>query len=173
MFRIECAFIAMVTVIVASNVLVLFPINDWLTWGAFPYTISFLITELSTRFHGPSKARIIVYTGFAAGVAISFILSTPRIALASAFAFLFSQLLDIAVFTRLRQSSTWWFAPLAASILASAVDSAMFWSFAFFGEDLPFVTWAIGDTFVKFAVDLVMLVPFRMAIGRGLARAER
>ncbi len=164
MFRLEFAFIAMVAVIVASNVLVLFPINDWLTWGAFPYAVSFLITELTTRFHGASKARRVVYIGFAVGVVISVVLSTPRIALASAFAFLFSQLLDIAAFSKLRQSSTWWLAPLGASMLASAVDSAMFWSFAFYGEDLPFVTWAIGDTCVKFAVDLVMLLPFRMAV---------
>ena len=29
----------------ASNIAVQFPINDWLTWGALTYPVSFLVTE--------------------------------------------------------------------------------------------------------------------------------
>jgi len=170
MLRIELAFIAMVAVVVVSNVAVLFPINDWLTWGAFSYPVSFLITEMTAWFHGSKKARNVVYVGFAVGIMISIVLSTPRIAMASGCAFLFSQLLDITVFGRLRNISVWWVAPIGASMLASMVDSALFWSLAFYGEDVPFVTWAIGDTFVKFAVDMLMLLPFRMAFAKQIAR---
>jgi uncharacterized PurR-regulated membrane protein YhhQ (DUF165 family) len=166
LLRIEIAYLAMITLIVTSNVLVLYPINDWLTWAAFPYAISYLISELSVNLFGTKKARSIVYTGFTVGVLISFGLSTPRIAIASGIAFLFSQLLDIAIFRRLRQNSTWWIAPLSASILASLADSAMFWTIGFYGEDVPIITWALGDTAVKFAVDIGMLVPFRIAISK-------
>ncbi len=164
MFPIQYAFLAMVIVITTSNILVQFPINEWLTWGAFPYPIAFLITELTTRFHGAKKARSVAYTGFALGVAASVILSTPRIGMASGVAFLISQLLDIKVFNRLRQFSLWWLAPLAASILASFIDSILFWTLAFYGERLPFITWALGDTLVKFSIDILMLLPFRVFI---------
>lgn len=99
----KCAPILFMMIVVAtSNYLVQFPINDWLTFGAFTYPISFVITELTNRLHGPKIARQVVYVGFILAVALSIWTSTPRIAAASGFAFLISQLLDIAIFTKLR-----------------------------------------------------------------------
>lgn len=159
----------MILIVAASNYFVQFGINDWLTWGAFTYPISFLVTELTNRFHGPKIARKVVYAGFAAGVLFSLYLSTPKIALASGAAFLVSQLLDILIFNRLRLAP-WWYAPFFASVVASVVDSTIFWNLAFIGEGLPLLTLAIGDTLVKIAVDLSMLTPFRLAIRRSLAK---
>ena len=48
--------IAMAVIVVASNVLVQYPINDWLTWGAFTYPAAFLVTDLTNRALGPSRA---------------------------------------------------------------------------------------------------------------------
>ncbi len=155
----------MILVIASSNYLVQFPLNDWLTWGAFPYPFSFLVTEVTNRFHGPKKARLIVYIGFMFGVVLSFLLSTPRIAAASGAAFLTAQLLDILLFTRWRQGD-WWQAPLIASVAASFIDTAVFWTIAFLGEDLPWVQWSIGDYAVKVAMDLALLYPFRVLINR-------
>lgn len=163
MYRIEYAYLAMIAVVSASNYLVQFPINDWLTCGAFTYPASFLVTELTNRFYGPKQARKVVYVGFVIAVILSIWLATPKIALASGMAFLVSQLLDIAVFNRLRNGA-WWYAPFFASLLASIVDTGMFWSIAFWGEDLPVLTWATGDFGIKFAMDVAMLTPFRMAI---------
>lgn len=163
MFSITSSMVAMIAIVMASNYLVSFPINDWLTWGAFTYPFTFLITELTNRAHGPQKARKVVYVGFALAVLLSIWLATPKIALASGTAFLFSQLLDIAVFNRLRQA-TWWYAPFFASFAASIVDSAIFWNMAFWGEDLPMLTWMLGDTCVKFIFDIALLGPFRLAI---------
>jgi uncharacterized PurR-regulated membrane protein YhhQ (DUF165 family) len=157
------AFMAMAAIVIASNILVLFPINDWLTWGAFPYPISFLITELTNRRYGPKTARKIVYVGFAFAVVLSIWLATPKIAFASGTAFLVSQLLDIYVFNQFRQA-TWWYAPLFASLAASIIDATLFWNIAFFNESVPLVTWAVGDTSVKVAIDLIMLAPFRLAL---------
>lgn len=163
MFKIATAYAAMIFIVVISNYLVQFPINNWLTWGALPYPISFLITELTNRFYGPKKARNVVYVGFSIAVILSIWLSTPKIALASGSAFLCAQLLDVYVFDTLRRKP-WWYAPFFASFSASALDAIIFWNIAFYGENLPILTWAIGDTAVKFAIDLGMLYPFRLAI---------
>jgi len=163
MFSIPVAYFLMMVLVAASNYLVQFPINDWLTWGALPYPMTFLVTELTNRFYGPKQARKVVYVGFALAVLLSMSLATPRIALASGLAFFCSQLLDIYVFTKIRQSA-WWIAPLCASGLASLVDTVIFWNVAFYGENLPYLTWACGDLTFKCLMDIALLSPFRFII---------
>lgn len=157
-------YVAMMLIIASSNYLVQYPVNAWLTWGAISYPLSFLVTELATYQFGAKQARNVVYLGFAWGVTLSFWLSSPRIALASGTAFLISQLLDIAVFSSLRRASSWWFAPLGASVSASLIDTILFWSLAFGGEGGFYLTLALGDLAIKIAIDLGMLAPFRWAI---------
>lgn len=154
--------LAMTVIVAASNVLVQYPINDWLTWGAFTYPVAFLITDLTNRAFGPQRARQVVFAGFALAVVLSFVLATPRIALASGTAFLVAQLLDVSIFDRLRSRGTWWTAPLVSSSIASAVDTALFFSIAFAGTMVPWVTLGLGDFAVKLAIALSMLIPFRM-----------
>lgn len=147
---------AMTLVVVASNVLVQFPVNgevgdlqlaDILTWGAFTYPFAFLVTDLANRRYGPSVARRIVFVGFMLAVICS-ILVPPllfrygliefetaadrlvRIATASGAAFLIAQLLDVTVFNWLRRLS-WWRAPVFSSLSGSVVDTAIFFSVAF------------------------------------------
>lgn len=156
---------AMGVLIVASNILVEMPINDWLTWGALTYPVCFLVTDLTNRARGPVAARRVVYVGFGVGVAASLVLADPRIAAASGAAFLTAQLLDVVIFDRLRRAS-WWQAPLASSLLGSAVDTALFFSLAFAFTGLPWMTWAVGDFGVKVAVALAMLLPFRLLMPR-------
>ncbi len=157
-------FAAMAAVVVASNVLVQFPVNDWLTWGAFTYPVAFLVTDLTNRRLGPEAARRVAVAGFVAAVLLSIWLATPRIALASGTAFLTAQLLDVTLFDRLRRRP-WWQAPLASSTLASTWDTAVFFSLAFAGTGLPWVTWAVGDLGVKLAMALALLIPFRALMG--------
>lgn len=159
--------LAMTVVVVASNWLVQFPINDVLTWGAISYPFSFLVTDLTTRLQGPERARRVVWIGFALAVLLSIWLATPRIALASGAAFLAGQLLDIQVFQRLRAGS-WWRAPLASSTLGSVVDTALFFSLAFAGTGLPWVTLALGDLAVKLLLAVLALAPFRAVLGLAL-----
>ena len=73
----------MIAVVVVSNIAVQFPINDWLTWGAFTYPFAFLVTDLSNRAFGPARARQVILVGFLLAVVLSIIASTPRIAVAS------------------------------------------------------------------------------------------
>lgn len=168
--RLWPALVAMVAVVVASNVLVQFPLNDWLTFGAFTYPLAFLVTDLCNRRFGPAQARQVVWIGFACAVLLSLWLATPRIALASGAAFLAAQLLDISVFDRLRRLP-WWQAPLISSVLASTLDTALFFSLAFAGTELPWVTLAVGDLAFKLGMALLMLLPFRLLLPLISARA--
>lgn len=152
--------LAMVAIVTVSNVAVQYPINDWLTYGALTYPVSFLVTDLTNRAHGPARTRRVVYAGFAVAVVLSVVLAGWRIALASGTAFLLAQLADVAVFDRLRRLR-WWVAPLGSSLLASALDTAFFFTLAFAGTGLPWITWGLGDYGVKAGLALAMLVPFR------------
>lgn len=137
--RFAVAVVAMVAVVAASNYLVQFPVQaeigginlaDLLTWGAFTYPLAFLVTDLTNRQFGPAGARMVVVVGFAVAVVLSVWLASPRIAIASGSAFLLAQLLDVAIFHRLRQAA-WWRAPLISSIVGSALDTLIFFSLAF------------------------------------------
>lgn len=153
---------AMTVIVVASNYLVQFPVNDWITWGAFTYPIAFLVTDLTNRVFGPARARQVVYVGFVLAVVLSIALATPRIALASGTAFLVAQLLDVRIFDRLKERGGWWTAPLVSSSIGSAIDTALFFSIAFAGTTVPWITLGLGDFAVKLALALSMLIPFRV-----------
>lgn len=159
------AIAAMIGLIAASNYLVQFPINDWLTWGALLFPVCFLVTDLTNRAFGAAHTRKMVLIAFPVAILVSMLLATPRIGLASGTAFLVGQMLDVSVFDRLRRSS-WWQAPLISSILASAVDTALFFSLAFYATPVPWVTLGIGDFGVKVVLAMAMLVPFRLLMPR-------
>jgi queuosine precursor transporter len=157
------AIIAMMLVIASSNYLVQIEINKWLTWGAFTYPFSFFITEIINRFYGPKKARQVVYIGFTIAVALGLMFMNQQIAFASSVAFLASQLLDIGIFNQLRKAR-WWLAPGVASLLASFVDTLIFFYLAFYGQEVSWLQLGFGDLGIKLLMDLLLLLPFRMAL---------
>ena len=87
-----------------------------------------------------------------------------RIAFGSGIAFLSAQLLDVQIFDKLRKKK-WYIAPLTSSVIASIVDTSLFFSISFYGTGVPWVTLSLGDLMVKLFVALLMLIPFRLAIG--------
>ncbi len=151
----------MALVVGASNYLVSIPINDWLVWGALTYPLAFLVNDLVNRFYGASIARRVVYVGFAVGVALSLSVEgiEQRVAIASGTAFLVAQLLDVAIFDRLR-SQRWWIAPSVSSALSTIVDTVLFFGIAFAGTGLPWQQWATGDLAVKWGVAAVSVVVY-------------
>lgn len=193
------AILAMAAVVLASNILVQFLLGDWLTWGALTYPVAFLVTDVINRVYGVSAARRVVLAGFAAGVVCSIIAAglnatTLRIALASGTAFLTAQMLDVWVFDRLR-NRIWWSAPLASSLLGSAVDTMIFFTMAFspalsfidpsadigwanetvpllgYGTALPlWVSLGLADWLVKLTLAALSLVPFRIIVNTILRR---
>lgn len=152
--------LAMALVIALSNILVQHPINDWLTWGAFSYPLVFLVSDLSNRALGPLAARRVAWVGFAVAVLLSLALAPWRIAVASGSAFLIAQLMDIGLFNRWRRQ-TWWKAPLIGSLVASVVDTAVFFFLAFAGTDMDWLPLAIGDVAVKAVMAAVLLAPYK------------
>ncbi len=199
--RLLVAVAAMVVVVTASNILVQFPVEaslgpihlgDLLTWGAFTYPFAFLVTDLTNRHEGPRRARLVVVVGFIVALGLSAVLATPRIAIASASAFLLGQLLDISVFSRLR-NRVWFLPPLAASLFGSLLDTLVFFTIAFapalgfvdalfgmkdgslgfgapwlgIGAEVPLWTsLATGDFLVKFLAALFLLAPYRLLMGK-------
>lgn len=162
------AVCAMCAVVVGSNILVQYPINQWLTWGAISYPVAFLVSDLLNRRFGPGSARRVAVFGFVVAVVFSIWVATPRIALASGLAFLLAQLLDIQVFDRLREQR-WWRAPLLAGIAGATLDTFIFFSVAFAGTGIDWVSLLAGDLAVKLIVNATMLAPFR-ALMWNLAR---
>ena len=162
-------------VVLSSNFLVQFPfnyygLNEILTYGAFSYPVAFLITDLANRTYGKNIARKIVYLGFFIGIIFTLIFSTNfadlisiRIAIGSGSAFLVAQLLDVQIFDKLRKNS-WYVAPLISSSIGSVVDTFLFFSIAFFGTGVSWITLSLGDLSVKIFVALVMLIPFRLLL---------
>ncbi len=192
--------LAMATVVVASNILVQFLFGNWLTWGAFTYPFAFLVTDLMNRLFGPSQARKVILAGFVVGILSSIVGTqiqleygpavTLRIALGSGAAFLTAQLMDVAVFDRLRNGS-WWKAPLVSSLVGSSLDTAIFFTVAFssaltflepsndvswaneilpllgFGPEVPlWVSLGTADFMVKLALAMIALIPFRAVVNR-------
>ncbi|MEX0340929.1 MAG: queuosine precursor transporter [Arenibacterium sp.] len=192
--------LAMAAIVVASNILVQFLFGQWLTWGAFTYPLAFLVTDIMNRVYGAAAARKVVLAGFATGVVCSLIgtqimgefgpLVTLRIAIGSGLAFLTAQLLDVRIFSALRDGA-WWRAPLASTLIGSTVDTALFFTIAFSasltwlepsndvswaGEALPllgmgpiaplWVSLAVADWGVKLSLALIALIPFRIIVGR-------
>ena len=162
--------LAMTVVLVVSNVAVMYAINDWLTWGAFTYPLVFLVTDLTNRALGAKAARTVALVGFALAVVLSIYLATPQIALASGAAFLTAQLLDIAAFNRLR-SQSWWKAPLIGSVLASVVDTGIFFYIAFYGSDMNWLMLAAGHLSMKWLMAALLLLPYKALLPRVTASA--
>ncbi len=162
-------------IVLISNYLVQFPVDHFglqeiLTYGAFSYPITFLITDLANRAYGKTVARKVVYIGFIIGIFLTLFVSTNfsdvisiRIAIGSATAFFVAQNLDVQIFDKLRKK-TWYIAPLFSSSIGSIIDTFLFFSIAFYSTDIPWVTLAIGDLLVKFLVTLLMLIPFRLLL---------
>ena len=161
-----------------------------LTWGAFTYPVAFLVTDTTNRIFGVGAARRVVAVGFALGVGLTIIaalviasgvsraaevsiwqalfndpdaLAMLRTAVASGSAFLVAQLIDIKVFDFLREMA-WWKAPTVSSLLGSVIDTTIFFSLAFAGTGLPWVSWAVGDFCAKLLMIALLLYPFRVIV---------
>ncbi len=196
MRRLLPAILAMGSVVVASNVLVQFRLGEFLTWGALTYPFAFLVTDITNRVNGAAAARRVVLAGFAVGLACSLIAAglgttTVRIAVASGAAFLCAQMVDVAIFERLRHRG-WWQAPFLSSLVGSALDTVMFFGIAFAAflpvdmntgwanEAVPLLgagplapVWmslGLADWLIKVALAALALVPFRIAIDKILSR---
>jgi uncharacterized integral membrane protein (TIGR00697 family) len=187
-----------VAIIVASNYLVQWPmelLGVLTTWGAFTFPLVFVVTDLTVRLLGQQAARRVVARVMLPALAVSYAVSVlfhegrfagwqalgefnlfvARIALASLAAYVAGQLLDIAVFARLRRRQPWWLAPAASTVLGSALDTALFFAVAFHRSTDAFMAdhWvgiALVDYAAKLAISLVAFLPLYRLLLERLAR---
>ncbi|XWY20985.1 7-cyano-7-deazaguanine/7-aminomethyl-7-deazaguanine transporter [Bisgaard Taxon 45] len=154
------------------------------TWGTLTFPFIFLATDLTVRIFGAKEARWIIFVVMLPALVISYAISTLfqdtqyqgltaltqfnifvfRIAVASFFAYVFGQLLDVLVFNRLRQLKTWWIAPSSSMIFGSMADTFLFFAIAFYASSDPFMAehWAaLGfvDYLFKLFVGIILFVP--------------
>lgn len=178
MNRILPGVLGMALTVLASNILVQFPLGAFLTWGALTYPVAFLITDLTNRIHGAAAARRVVLAGFGTGLLCSLVgtqiigefgpLVTLRIALGSGIAYFVGQMSDVAIFSLLR-GRRWWQAPLVSTLVSATLDTAIFFSIAFsatlaFIEPGNDVSWA-GDMMPLLGVGV--LLPFWASLAVG------
>ena len=76
-----CLSLSMAATIIVSNYLVQFPVNylnlnQILTYGAFTYPITFLITDFTNLIFGKTAAHKIVLAGVITGLFLSLFIST-------------------------------------------------------------------------------------------------
>jgi len=174
-------------VIAISNYLVQIPVvvaGFQTTWGAFTFPLIFLATDLTIRLYGATQARRIIFTAMVPAIIISYVLSViffegrfqgisalleintfvVRIAIASFLAYVFGQILDIAVFHELRKNKKWWIAPAFSSVVGGLIDTIIFFVVAFYESSDEFMAayWpeiASVDYIFKLVIGLVIFVP--------------
>ena len=163
-------------IVISSNYLVQFPVkfyglDNLLTYGAFSYPVTFLITDLANRAFGKQKARYVVLIGFIVGIFLTLFVSTNfediisiRIAIGSATAFIIAQNLDVNIFDLLEKNLVY----RAHNIFNYRLYNwhFYFFSIAFYGTDIPWLTLAFGDLAVNLILSLIMLITFRIFINR-------
>jgi uncharacterized integral membrane protein (TIGR00697 family) len=191
-----------VAIVIASNYLVQLPINllgFHSTWGAFSFPFIFLATDLTVRLLGKIIARRVIARAMLPALVASYVVGVLfrdghfnglsalgefntfvfRIAFASYAAYVLGQLLDIQVFDRIRQrANAWWMAPAAASVFGQALDTAAFFSIAFYGSQDAFMAanWveiAVVDYVIKLAVSLLLFVPAYGVVLAAIVRSLR
>ena len=191
-----------IAIVIASNYLVQLPITllgFHSTWGAFSFPFIFLATDLTVRLIGKQPARRVITRAMLPALVASYVVGVLfreghfngwgalgdfntfvfRIAFASFAAYVFGQLLDIQVFDRIRQrSNAWWLAPAAASVFGQALDTAAFFSIAFWHSPDAFMAahWveiAAVDYVIKLSVSLLLFVPAYGVMLAAIVRAMR
>ena len=168
-------------IIAISNYLVQFPINIFgldYTIGTFTFPIIVLATDLTVRLSNARNARKVIGFAFIPAFIISYIFADFRIAIASVLAYSIGQLLDVFVFSKVRDrvgddglnlSSYWYLAPVASTFFAQLIDTYLFYGVAFYNSTDDFMrdNWdliAFNDFILKLVVCYLAFLPIYVLI---------
>ena len=150
------------------------------TWAMFVFPVVILATDLTVRLSNPRNARMVVGLAYVPAILISALMADWRIGMASGTAYLVGQLLDIAVFRKIRErTGAWWPAPLISTLVANIIDTYTFFAVAFHrsADEFMAVNWfgiATVDLCFKIVVSVVLFLPAYGALLGWLGdRAER
>lgn len=168
-------------IIAISNYLVQFPINIFgldYTIGTFTFPIIVLATDLTVRLSNATNARKVIGYAFIPAFIISYIFADFRIAIASVLAYSIGQLLDVFVFSKVRNrvgddgfnlSSYWYLAPVVSTFFAQLIDTYLFYGVAFYNsaDDFMRENWdliAFNDFILKLVVCYLAFLPIYVLI---------
>ena len=168
-------------IIAVSNYLVQFPINIFgldYTIGTFTFPIIVLATDLTVRLSNATNARKVIGYAFIPAFIISYIFADFRIAIASVLAYSIGQLLDVFVFSKVRDrvgddgfnlSSYWYLAPVVSTFFAQLIDTYLFYGVAFYNsaDDFMRENWdliAFNDFILKLVVCYLAFLPIYVLI---------
>ena len=168
-------------IIAISNYLVQFPINIFgldYTIGTFTFPIIVLATDLTVRLSNATNARKVIGYAFIPAFIISYIFADFRIAIASVLAYSIGQLLDVFVFSKVRDrvgddgfnlSSYWFLAPAISTFFAQLIDTYLFYGVAFYNsaDDFMRENWdviAFNDFILKLLVCYLAFLPIYVLI---------
>ena len=168
-------------IIAISNYLVQFPINIFgldYTIGTFTFPIIVLATDLTVRLSNATNARKVVGYAFIPAFIISYLFADFRIAIASVLAYSIGQLLDVFVFSKVRDrvgddgfnlSSYWYLAPVVSTFFAQLIDTYLFYGVAFYNsaDDFMRENWdliAFNDFILKLVVCYLAFLPIYVLI---------
>ncbi|MDC3086341.1 queuosine precursor transporter [Pelagibacteraceae bacterium] len=168
-------------IIAVSNYLVQFPINIFgldYTIGTFTFPIIVLATDLTVRLSNATNARKVIGYAFIPAFIISYIFADFRIAIASVLAYSIGQLLDVFIFSKIRDrvgddgfhlSSYWYLAPAVSTFFAQLIDTYLFYGVAFYNSADDFMrdNWdliAFNDFILKLVVCYLAFLPIYVLI---------
>ena len=168
-------------IIAISNYLVQFPVNIFgldYTIGTFTFPIIVLATDLTVRLSNATNARKVIGYAFIPAFIISYIFADFRIAIASVLAYSIGQLLDVFVFSKVRDrvgddgfnlSSYWYLAPVVSTFFAQLIDTYLFYGVAFYNsaDDFMRENWdliAFNDFILKLVVCYLAFLPIYVLI---------
>ncbi len=197
---------AFVTVLICSNLIgpaKIVQIGDWPAFGAgvlfFP--ISYVFGDVLTEVYGYSRARRVIWAGFA-GLAFASLMAAvvvalppapfwesqrayeiafgqaPRIAAASMFAYFCGEFMNSFVLAKMKvlTAGRWlWTRTIGSTIVGEAVDSSLFYPLAFYGSgiipDERLPAIMLAQFVLKVGVE-VLFTPLTYKIVGALKRAE-
>ena len=166
------AALAMAVVVLASNILVQFPINDWLTWGAITYPVAFLVSELVNRAHGPAQARRVAWVGLPQPWRHRWCWRPARIAVASGTAFCCRNGWTLVCLTGCGMppggAPRW-----CATLLRCGAGHRRVLEHCLCGHRGSLGDLGAGRPGREAGLGVALLLPFRLFIGRQLALARR
>ncbi len=145
-----------------------------LTYAAFTFPLIVVATDLTIRLVNKENARAIVAAAFVpaiiASILVVYLSGAPssvawRIGLASGVAYLFSNLMDVYVFQKVRERLQLWFwAPAISAVFANVVDTFVFFAVAFYQSANSYMAanWhiiAMNQTGAKVLVSAAVILP--------------
>lgn len=151
--------IAFSIVIVLSNYLFQFQINNWLTWGAVLFPFSFLLTDIISEKFGKEYTLKMVRNGILIAFIPTFLMVDVRIAAASIIAYIISQIADVYIFDILKNkyNKKWWVRNNVSTLISQTLDTLVFFMIAFYGV-MPnelMISLIVGTCLIKWVMALI------------------